>query len=140
MSELCHLQITCHCPVPSLRDKRMRIKPKRLCPIPLCLPQLYSWPLPFPRSCLSPWAFKVGTQNPALDSNKGNKSTVKRTLKWDSLSHKVLPPECRQAPSCLVLLGTRFSPVWYKMSGRAMAECPTREWISLVWPSRALSL
>ena len=41
--------------MPSLRDKRVRIKPKRLRHIPLCLTPLYSWTLPFPWICLSPW-------------------------------------------------------------------------------------
>ncbi|KAM7338626.1 hypothetical protein ACRRTK_002110 [Alexandromys fortis] len=63
--------------------------------------------------CLHTW---WDPQDPTPDSDTGNKETVKSASKWDSLSHKVLPPECRQAPSCLVLLGTRFSPVWYKMS------------------------
>ena len=47
--------------MPSLRDKRMSIKPKTLCPIPMCLTQLYTWSLPFPRRCLSPWASQCGT-------------------------------------------------------------------------------
>ena len=137
LSELCHLQRTCHCPVPSLRDKRRSFKPKRLCPSPLCLTQLFalSSEMPVPLGLL-----RWDSQDPSPESNKGNKASMKWTLKWDSLSHKVLLPECRQAPSCLVLLGTRFSPVWYKMSGRSKNECPTREWNSLVWPSRALSL
>ena len=80
------------------------------------------------------------SQDPATDSNKGNKDSMKWTSKWASLSHKVLLPECQQAPSCLVLLGTRFSPVWYKMSGRSIADCPTRELVSLGRPSRALNL
>ena len=64
LTVLRHLQITCHCPVPSLRDKRMRIKPKRLRGIPLCLTQLYSWTLPFSWICLSPW----GTPRIALQT------------------------------------------------------------------------